>query len=341
MMIKIKLSFPSVKWPLEQQTPNHNGVWGNCHFFINKPIKECDYWIVFEGPAKKREKTICAKKNTILITAEPPTIKEYDQQFLNQFNTVITCHRKIKHKNPVFQQQGLPWHIGRRQRNHVNLSFSKSYDDLVAIDHFRKDRKISVISSAKDFSAGHRQRIEFVKRLKDHFGDQIDVFGRGFSEIEDKWDALARYKYHIALENCAVRDYWTEKLGDAYLAGCYPIYYGCPNIEKYFNNSALTKIDITQPQKAIHIIDSCFKESKYEQSVQEIMDARKDVLNRYNLFAMICEHINRNQNELIKAKYVKIKIAKEASKSNIFNQIDLLIKKIQNYVMKNMVLNQE
>ena len=149
MMIKIKLSFPSVKWPLEQQTPNHSGVWENCHFFINKPIKECDYWIVFEGPAKKREKTICAKKNTILITA------------------VITCHRKIKHKNPVFQQQGLPWHIGRRQRNHVNLSFSKSYDDLVAIDHFHKDRKISVISSAKDFSAGHRQRIEFVKRLKE------------------------------------------------------------------------------------------------------------------------------------------------------------------------------
>ena len=332
-MIKIKLTFPFSEWPIERQTPNHSGVWQNCRFFINEPVKECDYWIVFEG-LKKSEKTICPKENTILVTAEPPTIREYDQQFINQFETVITCHTNIQHNNPIYRQQGLPWHVGRKQQNHINLSFFKDYDELVTINKFRKDKNISVISSTKNLSTGHRQRIEFVKMLKDHFGDQIDIFGRGLQEIEDKWDALARYKYHIALENCAVRDYWTEKLGDAYLAGCYPIYYGCPNIEKYFNNSALTKIDITQPQKAIHIIESCFKESNYEHSMQKIMDARKDVLNRYNLFAMICEHINRNQNELIKAKYVKIKIAKEASRSNIFNQIDLLIKKIKTTLQK-------
>lgn len=327
-MIKIKLTFPFPEWPIERQTPNHSGVWQNCHFFINEPVKECDYWIVFEG-LEKSEKTICPKENTILITAEPPTIRKYDQQFINQFGTVITCHTNIQHNNPICWQQGLPWHVGRKQQNHINLVFSKDYDELITINNFHKDKNISVISSTKNLSIGHRQRIEFVKILKYHFGDQIDIFGRGLREIEDKWDVLARYKYHIALENCAVRDYWTEKLGDAYLAGCYPIYYGCPNIEKYFNNSALTKIDITQPQKAIHTIESCFKESKYEHSMQKIMDARKYVLNRYNLFAMICDHINGNQNELTKEKYVKIKIAKEASRSNLFNQIDLLIEKIK------------
>ena len=36
-------------------------------------------------------------------------------------------------------------------------------------------------------------------------------------------------------ENCAV-DYWfTEKLIDALVTGCIPIYYGCPSIGKFFN----------------------------------------------------------------------------------------------------------
>lgn len=328
-MIKVKLSFPSLEWPIAQQTPNSSGVWNNCQFFINTSIKRCDYWVVYEGLTKKKERTVCPRENTILITAEPPTIKEYNQQFLNQFNTVITCHQNIKHKNPVFQQQGLPWHVGRRQKNHINLSFSKDYDELMSIHHFHKDKLISVISSAKDFSAGHRQRIKFLNKLQDHFGDQIDAFGRGYREIEDKWDALSRYKYHVGLENSSVNDYWTEKLGDAYLAGCYPIYYGCPNINKYFDSSALTVIDITNPEEAIRIIESCIDESRYEYAKQKIEEARNDVLNRYNLFAMICDHINNNQSDLNKAEYVKTKIFKEPSKSNIFYKIKRLIGSIK------------
>ena len=293
-MIKVKLTTSFPEWPLERQTQKHSGVWENCQFYINEPVKECDYWVVCGGLIKKEE-TICSKENTIFITGEPPTVKQYNRNFLNQFGTVITCHQNIKHKNPIFQQQGLPWHIGRRQRNHVNLSFSKDYDELISINHFRKDKKISVISSAQTNTTGHRQRLEFVKILKHHFGNQIDVFGRGIQEIKDKWDALARYKYHVALENCSVEDYWSEKLADAYLAGCYPIYYGCPNIERYFNASALTKIDIMHPAEAIHIIESCIKESKYEHAEQKIKEARMDVLNRYNLFAMICGHVNNNQ----------------------------------------------
>ncbi|MFC1567284.1 glycosyltransferase family 10 domain-containing protein [Thermodesulfobacteriota bacterium] len=327
-MIKVKLTFPFLEWPIERQTSKHSGVWENCDFLINKPVKKCDYWVVFDGLVKK-DKTICPKGNTILITAEPPTIREYDQQFINQFDTVITCHKSIKHKNPVYNQQGLPWHVGRRQKNHINMSFSKDYDELMSIYNFHKDKQISVISSTKDFSIGHRKRIEFVDILKQHFGDQIDVFGRGYREIEDKWDGLARYKYHIALENSSIENYWTEKLGDAYLAGCYPIYYGCPNIEKYFKPSALTIIDITYPEKAIQIIESCLKASKYEYTKQEIKKAKQDVLNRYNLFAMICEYINTNQPALNKADYVKIKIRKEPSKSNIFNRIRSFVGRIR------------
>lgn len=304
-MIRVKLTMPY--WPIERQSPNHSGIWDNCHFIINQQVSECDYWVVCESLINPEE-TLCPKENTILITHEPPTLGSYSSLFVKQFATVITCHKNIEHKNPIFQQQGLPWHVGRRQRNHVNLSWSKDYDELISIDRFQKGKEISVISSSKDGSVGHRQRLEFIRILKNYFRERIDIFGRGINEIEDKWDALDRYKYHIALENCTVEDYWTEKLSDAYLAGCYPIYYGCPNIEKYFDRSSLAKIDITRPDQAIHIIEACLKEHRYENAQQHIKNARKDVLDKYNVFAMACDLINKNQCNLDNARYAKIKM---------------------------------
>ena len=311
-------------WPIERQTPHHSGMWDNCHFIINQQVSECDYWIVCDN-LPDAEETVCPKENTILITHEPPTLGKYKTLFLKQFATVITCHKDIRHKNPIFQQQGLPWHIGRKQKNHINLSWSKDYDELISVDEPHKDKQISVISSSKDGSLGHRQRLEFIRILKDHFGERIDIFGRGINEIEDKWDALARYKYHVALENCAIENYWTEKLSDAYLAGCYPIYYGCTNIEKYFDMSALTRIDIGQPDQAIHTIESCLTEHRYEKAQQYIEAAKKDILNKYNVFPMVCEFINIDHGKRGNEKFTKIRMLPRFSKLLAF-----LLKDISN-----------
>lgn len=289
-MVTVKLTCPD--WPIARQTPFQQGVWGDYTFILNQEKKECDYWVVFEGLSKS-ESAYCPRENTILITAEPPTLKQYRPEFLKQFAIVITCRADLKHPRTIIDQPGLPWHVGRSQKGHVNLSWSKDYDELSAITHYEKKKELSVISSTKAFSDGHRLRLAFVKTLQNHFGDRIDVFGRGIREIEDKWDALAPYKYHIAIENCAVDDYWTEKIADPFLAGCHPIYAGCPNIEKYFPKNSLTRIDLQQPEKAISIIEDCLALKRYEQSQQEIQEARDAVLNRYNLFPMIASHLEK------------------------------------------------
>ncbi len=289
-MITVKLTCPG--WPIARQTPRQAGVWGDYTFILDQENKECDYWVVLEG-LPKSESVYCPRENTILITGEPPTLKQYRPEFLSQFAEVITCRADLKHPHTIIDQPGLPWHVGRRQKDHVNLSWSKDYDELSAISHYEKKKELSVISSSKAFSDGHRLRLAFVSTLKNHFGDRIDVFGRGIREIEDKWDALAPYKYHIAIENCAVVDYWTEKIADPFLAGCHPIYYGCPNIEKYFPRNALTRIDLHQPTEAIAIIETCLESRRFEQSQKEIQESREAVLNRYNLFPMIVSHLER------------------------------------------------
>ncbi len=50
---------------------------------------------------------------------------------------------------------------------------------------------------------------------------------------EKKIDTLARYKFSLVLENCEFPGYVTDKIFDAFLAGCVPIYWGAPDIEKY------------------------------------------------------------------------------------------------------------
>ena len=133
--------------------------------------------------------------------------------------------------------------------------------------HPEKKKLISVITSNKAFTQGHIDRIRFVSKLKEHFGDQIDVFGRGYNTFGDKWDVLADYKYHIVIENSSQTYYWTEKLSDCFLAETYPFYYGCTNIADYFPSDAYTPIDISNPDEAIKIIDKAIKADAYGKSM--------------------------------------------------------------------------
>jgi hypothetical protein len=167
---------------------------------------------------------------------------------------------------------------------------TKDYDELKKARNYRKDKLISVIFSKKSRTEGHRKRLEFVRGLTDHLGDRLDVFGRGIDEIEDKWDGIASYKYHLAIENSSIPDYWTEKLADALLAGAHPFYYGCPNIHDYFPTDSLTLVDVDDLEGSIAIIERGIRENRYEASIDAIAEAKELVLDQYNLFPMLTTH---------------------------------------------------
>lgn len=291
-MITIKLSSPFVRWDWSRQTPNHDGIWKNHKFICNKKNSFCDYWVVYENLIKK-ETVLCPPNNTILITGEPPTVNTYHPKFLAQFKTIITCHPSLPHPNTIISHSSLPWMVGYQPPKE---KFSKSYHELNKIKNYPKTKLISVICSNKTFTRDHKNRFEFVQKLKNYFGNKIDFFGRGFTPIQDKWDAIAPYKYHIALENCSIKHYWTEKLADSYLAQAYPIYYGCPNIHDYFPENSLSQINIHKPKQAIKIIENIIQNKTYEQSIKSLVQAKKLILDTHNIFPRMtkfCPQINR------------------------------------------------
>jgi hypothetical protein len=114
--------------------------------------------------------------------------------------------------------------------------------------------------------------------------DRVDVFGRGIRDIKDKWEAIAPYRYHIAIENSVVPHYWTEKLADTYLGGAFPFYHGCPNIGDYFPGESLAPIDIRDPDRAIQTIEAVIESGAFERSGPALAQAKERVLDEYNLF---------------------------------------------------------
>lgn len=217
-------------------------------------------------------------KKLVLIHGEPPTIKKYKHKFNAQFDAVITSHIGTSKKIRYLYQQFLPWHIGYF-KNKVLGSDTYNYEYFNKTT-FIKNKEICVISSNKNYPL----RLRFLDNLIKYYGKNLDVYGRGFNVFVDKIDFLTDYKYCIVLENSSLSDYWTEKLSDAYLANCYPIYWGCTNIERYFNPNSYTNINIQDPSESIRIINSIINSNCYEKKYSNIILSKDNVLNKFNIY---------------------------------------------------------
>lgn len=322
-MIDIKLSIPSPGWPLSdqihpylRQTPNNSGIWGEYRFFINVPIETCDYWVVFGDLENNSESCYCPVNNTIFITGEPPSLTHYDQNFLNQFSHVISAHKDIKHKNLYNYIQGHPWFI------------NKSYNELVSLDAVQKNREISIITSNKTFSAGHKKRYEFALTIKDYFGDRIDLFGNGISSFQDKWDVLAPYKYSIVIENCRCDDWITEKLFDCFLSHTFPLYYGSKNISKYYHEHSYAEIDIYDSEGSIKKIEHILNQpDHYTEHLPFILQSKERTLSAYNLFPNIIHYIEKKKLAPFEVKE-QVVIKKSNPRVNALRNLKLSVERL-------------
>lgn len=267
---------------LELFCPRSTLEWNNCRFTLNPPDDlEVDYWICFSR-LKKTTTLKVGRRNTLFISGEPPTKRVYDKRFYIQFNNVVSCHADDPHPNVTISCLGLPWYVGRSFKK---KSFVYGYDHLSTMSAPSKENKISVVCSDQTKTKGQQKRLEFLQLAVTNFGDKLVHYGRGFTPIEDKMDAILPFHYHLVLENSRIEHYWTEKLADAYLGWAHPIYHGAPNIDQYFPVDALTQINCLDPDPALKKIEHLLESKPQPTAVDNIAICRKEILNRYNPFA--------------------------------------------------------
>lgn len=257
---------------LHRQTPGSLGRWQNVQFLIDTVPAACDLLIILN---RIRRKVEVACKEVWVIHQEPPVfifpwIFEGSDTFSKCFSPggLSDSSRELSHG-------ALPWHV------------DMAYDELKRLSPPGKTKKLSWITSNKGIFSRYRKRMGFLKRLK-HAGVEFDLYGRGFNPIVDKYEGLGPYRYSIAFENYSGPHYWTEKVADCFLSWTMPIYYGCTNLGNYFPHESFVQIDPYDPMVITHI-RNVIESDLYLRSREAIADARRMILDKYQIFPFIAE----------------------------------------------------
>ena len=288
--IKVKVvSKGNERW-WQRQFPDHQPVWGNCRFLLNPDETDFDWIFVYdELPAQSAIVTdgvlthTCNPKNTILLTVEPPNIKAYGRAYTEQFGWVLTSQpaSTLPHPGRIYSQPALVWFYG--------LDNKLKYNDM-HVPNSKTQLISTVCSSKQQRHTLHHRRFNFVQSLRQNL-PELEVFGRGVKPVKDKSEALDDFKYHIAVENYIGLHHWTEKLADAFLGACLPFYAGAPNAADYFPPESFIPIDIRDPAGAATIIQQAIAENAYEKRLPYILEARRLVMEKYNMFAVISREV--------------------------------------------------
>jgi hypothetical protein len=268
--------------------PKGQPIWGRCEFIFDQEARDYDWLVVYDDLSRSTpiEPLSCPQNHTLLLTGEPSSITVYGRAFLRQFGHVLTSQEPeaLQHPNAIRRQAGLLWYYGGSGPH-------GSYDSLIAAKLPTKSKDISSVCSTKAMSHTlHARRLKFTQRLMRDM-PELAVFGYGMNSLKDKADALDPYKYHLVIENHSSEHHWTEKLADAYLGFCLPIYFGCTNVADYFPPESFVQIDIRNYEGARDTIKRVILENVYERRLPAIIEARRRVLQDYATFPQLARLI--------------------------------------------------
>ena len=231
-----------------------SGVWKH------SSLEECDLIISIDCQ-KKYDKNV----TKILWLYEPYSI-----------STKIGCNEG---KSSYTMDYGLYDYIAT---HHRTSRFSKSktiYMDpyLSSWIHinqqsiYTKSKNISMICSNKNMCQEHDYRL----KTKDFLSKKIniDVYGKGFKEIQDKIIGLQNYRFSVAMENDISYGYYSEKILDCFLTGTIPIYYGSQYVYDIFDKNGI--IDLKYFIENISTFDYSFEYDKRIDAIQNNFNIAK------------------------------------------------------------------
>lgn len=132
-----------------------------------------------------------------------------------------------------------------RLPNYLATPFFKRPTLLMEQKHMNplaeKDSFCSFVVSNGDGNPIRRQLFEEISKYK-----QVDSGGRWLNNVggpvADKLEFESRHKFAISCENSSHPGYTTEKLVEAFAAGCVPIYWGDPEVAKVFNPKSFINV---------------------------------------------------------------------------------------------------
>ena len=254
----------------------------------SKPIRIdfCDFWPgyqkthnYFHNLLKKRFNIEVTDQPDYLIYADPGShlhrlhncVKIYwgIESFLPDWSAcdyAMTCHYLDDPRHlrlPYYAVGGRPELLDKRHDDLEKLVASKTRFCSFVVTNAGRGKT--------------QKRVDFFHRLSRY--KRVDSAGRAFNNIggplpegwEYKLEFLRTCKFNIAFENASIPGYTTEKLYQAMLARCLPLYWGSPRVQEEFNpKSFLNLADFPSEEALIErIIELDQDDAKYMAVMRE------------------------------------------------------------------------
>ena len=125
----------------------------------------------------------------------------------------------------------------------------------------------------------------------DHFKNRIDYFGFGINPIKIKKMLLIAIFIQLHLKILVMIIIGLRRLLTFFRLSL-PIYYGCKNIDKFFDKESFLNIDINNLDESIFKIENAL-DNPNNVDMNSIIISRNKVLENYNLFKLVSDTINK------------------------------------------------
>ncbi len=167
---------------------------------------------------------------------------------------------------------------------------SNSFRELNEMGSPEKVEACCWITSGINRTANHRERLEFLKLLQssefkcDLYGRNLPNWVKTSGELSNKWYGMAPYYYNLAIENYADNKWYvSEKMWDALLAWCLPIYYGGSAADKLLPPGSFLRLPSLDEKGVAYIKEVTATPEVWYAAKDAIAEARQIILHQRNL----------------------------------------------------------
>lgn len=298
---------------LWQQTPHSFGNWGNIQMQATAPEPDFLLMYQFDFPqAPKQQKSWLArfrapkpystpniqpqlrgvpKERIIYLLREPPLDEILEINKANYESAQKYCGYVSGPDDFAPTPAYMPaiWYHGN------------SFRDLNEMGPPEKVESCSWITSGISRTANHRQRLEFLRylqssRLKfDLYGRNLPDWAQSAGHLSNKWYGMAPYYYNLAIENYAENNWYvSEKLWDALLAWCLPIYYGGPAADKLLPPGSFLRLPSLDEKGLAYIQEVTSTPDAWDAAKDAIKEARQVILHELNLLNWLSNFVAKS-----------------------------------------------
>jgi hypothetical protein len=197
----------------------------------------------------------------ILWVKEVDEISNFSQHAINNakhFDLILAYNQDVldQCQNSIMFEFGTSWILGYENKN-------------------KKKFQISHLTGGKNYTQGHKLRQSVYKRQREiinpidfYISSHIPIINDFNSKfIHDKKDPLFDSQFHICIENSKQKNLFTEKLIDCLYSKTVPIFWGCENINNFFDTRGF--LTVNSVEEIIKVCNSLEKQT-YQNKIEYI-----------------------------------------------------------------------